>query len=114
MAELFQIDPGAFPQTGIGLPMAFQTAGEGWTAREKSLVLRFLRRAGSECVEGPQDGFRHVLRLTREGDGAVRWTLSDTASGSVVREGTVTPSGRVKRRCAALVKSILEEMYSVH
>jgi tetratricopeptide (TPR) repeat protein len=112
ISQLYQINPGALPQAGIGLPLAVTFQG-AWSGRERSLVLRFLRRSGSECSEGAQAGFPYGMRLLKSGETTVRWTVVDS-SGTVVREGSPTPSGSPKKRAAALVHVILEELYSVH
>ena len=114
IARLFAINPGALPQAGIGLPLAIEFRGDGWGRREKALIVRYMKRAGSECVEGPSAGLRYSLRLTRVSDGSVRWAVADSTTGSVVREGAPLLSGRAKLRSARLVQSILEELYAVH
>ena len=110
IVSLYGINPGALPQAGIGLPLTVELGGSGWTARERAALLRFLRRSGSECAPG----MRHVLLLSREGDGGVRWSVTDTVTGGTIRSGRSTASGRPLARAAALVKTILEELYSVH
>jgi len=114
IARLFAINPGALPQAGIGLPLAVDFRGDGWRAREKALIFRYLGRARSECAEGPGAGFRHTLRLTRGSDGAVRWAVVETSSGTVVREGDPPLRGRTKQRCALLIQSVLADLYAVH
>ncbi|MGA2480644.1 MAG: hypothetical protein ABSG63_17995 [Spirochaetia bacterium] len=90
IARLFEINPGALPQAGIGLPFSVEWSGNGWGAREKALIIRYLRRAGSEVAEvpaavrpsgrtgtpvsrgfvrgfvaeGPREGFRYTLRFS--------------------------------------------------
>jgi tetratricopeptide (TPR) repeat protein len=113
IAQLYQINPGALPQAGIGLALAVSFEGSGWKGREKALIMRFLRRAGSECVEGRQEGFPYTLRLLKARDQAVRWTVLD-ASATVVREGNPALAGGLRKRSAALLRAILEELYSVH
>jgi tetratricopeptide (TPR) repeat protein len=113
IAQLYQINPGALPQAGIGLPLVVSFEGPGWRGREKARVLRFLRRAGSECVEHPAGGFAYSLRLLKTSEEAVRWTVRD-GSGTVVREGGPAAAKGLRQRSAALVHSILEELYSVH
>jgi hypothetical protein len=113
IADLYQMNPGALPQAGIGLPFAISWSGSGWTAREKRTDLRFLRRAGSECREAPAVGYRFSLRLVKEQDG-VRWTVTDGASTAILREGKAASGGTVTQRSARLIQSILEELYSVH
>jgi tetratricopeptide (TPR) repeat protein len=114
IARLYAINPGALPQAGIGLPVAMEFRGDGWSRREKGLIVRYMKRAGSECVQGPMAGLPFSLRVTRGADGAVRWAVTDSASGSVVREGSPLLTGRLKTRAARLVQSILEELYAVH
>jgi tetratricopeptide (TPR) repeat protein len=113
IAQLYRINPGALPQAGLGLPLTVSFEGSGWKGREKAIVLRFLRRAGSECAEGQAAGFPFRLRLLKSNDGAVRWTVRDAAE-TVVREGSPTLAGNLKKRSAALVTTLLEELYSVH
>jgi hypothetical protein len=114
VARLYAINPGALPQAGIGLPVALEFRGDGWSRREKGLIVRYMKRAGSECVQGPAAGLPFSLRLTRGAGGTVRWAVADSASGSVVREGAPLLTGRAKTRAARLVQSILEELYAVH
>jgi hypothetical protein len=112
IARLFEINPGALPQAGMGLPLAVEFRGEGWSAREKALIIRYLRRAGSECAEGTAAGFRHSLQLFRSG--TLRWRLLDSVSGGVIREGTTPSEGRAKPRSARLVQAVLADLYAVH
>jgi tetratricopeptide (TPR) repeat protein len=117
IARLFEINPGALPQAGIGLPLSVEWGGDGWGAREKALIIRYLRRAGSEVAEAPAaggaaEGFRYTLRFSR--DGRTRWQVRDTETGTVIREGSPALAGGAKRRCALLVKAVLEELYAVH
>ena len=94
----------------MGLPLEVVFSGQGWTGREKALIIRFLRRSGSECF--PQA--RYTLSMTRSGDGSVRWTAVDSRGGASARSGTVSTSGGAKWRSARLVQAILEELYAVH
>ena len=110
--QLYQINPGALPQAGIGLPLSVQFAGTGWRLLERAALLRFLRRAGSEADEGTDSG-RYGLRLVRADDRTVRWTLTD-ASGVEVHSGTSRPVGRLIPEISFLARGILEEAYSVH
>jgi hypothetical protein len=112
--QLYQINPGALPQAGIGLPLSVEFAGTGWTGRERSIVTRFLRRSGSDADAGVVPGARHALRLTREAAGSVRWAVRDVPTDTVIHEGSATPKGTVTQRCAGLVQSILAALYSVH
>jgi len=114
IADLFRINPGAFLQAGLGLPLSVEFSGAGWTARERSIVMRFLRRSGSECTEGPLPGARHGLRLAREASRTVRWSVRELPEDTTVHEGSATVNGSATRRCAFLVQSILEELYAVH
>jgi hypothetical protein len=86
--------------------------GAGWRAREKALTLKFLRRAGSDYVEGAGQGFGFRLRLFRENDGGWRWRAE--RDGTVLGSGTVSASGSPRQRSAAFVRILLEELYSVH
>jgi tetratricopeptide (TPR) repeat protein len=121
IGQLYQINPGALRQAGLGLPLAVQFLGAGWKARERVFVLRFLRRAGSETSEasaggagaGPGAAGLYGLRLVRAEPRTVRWTLADP-SGNEVRSGKVPLAGRPLPEAANLVHSILEDAYSVH
>jgi hypothetical protein len=112
--QLFQINPGALPQAGIGLPLSVEFAGTGWTGREQSIAMRFLRRSGSDAAAGAVPGARHALRMTRDAAGSVRWSVRDMSTDTVIREGSATPKGTATQRCATLVQSILAALYSVH
>jgi hypothetical protein len=114
IARLFEINPGALPQAGIGLPVAVDFRGAGWSPREKTLIFRYLRRARSECTGEAGAGFRHALQLTRGPDGAVHWAVLETGAGTVTREGNPPLKGRTKQRCALLIQSILADLYAVH
>jgi tetratricopeptide (TPR) repeat protein len=114
ITRLFEIDPGALRQEGIGLPLAVSFDGSPWNGREKALVTRFLRRAGSEVAVGTADGFRYSLELTRATAGSARWRVTDARAKNVIAERTVALSGRSRQKTARLVQSILEELYSVH
>jgi tetratricopeptide (TPR) repeat protein len=117
--QLYRINPGAMRQAGIGIPMAVSFQGTGWGALEKWRVMRLLRRSGSECAEQTGETaetgrrFPYALRLLRQEDRSVRWSVSE-ASGGAVRQGDLSAAGGPLRRSAALVHSILEVLYSVH
>jgi Tfp pilus assembly protein PilF len=113
IVRLYDLNPGALPQAGLGLPFAVEWIGAGWRAREKALVLKFLRRAGSECVEAPAGGGLECrLRVSRESDGSWRWKTE--REGAVTGSGAVPAAGSPRQRSAALVRNLLEELYSVH
>ena len=95
IARLYEINPGALPQAGIGLPLAVEFRGEGWSAREKRLIIRSVKRAGSEVVEGPREGFRYELRFSREE--RARWQVLDSGTGAILHEGAITFAGRHER-----------------
>ena len=61
---------------------------------------------------GVAEGFRYTLRFSR--DARTSWQVRDTDTGTVIREGSPALAGGVKRRCALLVKAVLEELYAVH
>jgi len=119
---LYRINPGAMRQAGIGIPMEVSFQGPGWGAWERARVIRLLRRSGSECVDqdrsrdldpGRKD-FPYALRLLKTEDQEVRWTVVDS-SGAAVRSGRVSDAGGGPwRSSAAVVSSILEELYAVH
>jgi tetratricopeptide (TPR) repeat protein len=110
IAELFGINPGALQQAGIGLPLSVVIDGSGWRWTERGLILRYLRRSGSEC--GP--GMRYTLRITGEANGDVRWSAADSATAGIVGAAKVAAGGGPLSRSARIVKSILEELYSIH
>ena len=113
ISRLYKINPGALPQARIGLPLAVSFEGRAWPGRGKSLVLRFLRRSGSECTEAPREGFGYSLGLLMHEDRSVHWTVRDS-TGTIVREGSPVLAGNLRQRAAVLVREILEELYSVH
>ncbi len=114
IAQLYGLNPGALPQAGLGLPVTVDFRAADLSAREKRLILRYLRRAGSECVRGPTEAIRYSLTLSRETGGAVRWAVMDTQAGTTIAGGNVPFTGWAPARCARLVQSILEELYAVH
>ncbi len=113
--QLYQVNPGALRQAGIGLPLGVQFLGAGWRLREKAFVLRFLRRAGSDAEADPGRGpdGAYTLRLVLGDDRTVRWTLLDGA-GSAASSGNVRLAGRPLPGTAAVVRAILEVAYAVH
>jgi tetratricopeptide (TPR) repeat protein len=114
IVQLYRLNPGALPQAGIGLPLAVELNGSGWTAREKGLIMRFVGRSGSECREGSPAGFLHVLRMVKGDGNVIRWTVAEKRTGTVLASGeNNTPAG-VHRRCAAIMQVLLEELYAVH
>ncbi len=109
IVRLFGVNPGALPQAGLGLPLSIAFDGTGWTRRERASVARFVRRSGSDV----SDDAPYVLRLARDA-GTVRWSVRDREGQTVVRENSTSFHGTVAGRCGRLVRSILEELYSVH
>jgi hypothetical protein len=89
-------------------------AGTGFQPREKRRIVGYLRRAGSECVSGPDAVMRYSLTLTRQSNGSVRWSMADSVSGTTIAGGNSSFTGRPPVRCATLVQAILEELYAVH
>jgi tetratricopeptide (TPR) repeat protein len=114
IARLYELNPGALPQAGLGLPLVVEFRDHGFSPREKRLILRYLRRAGSECVEGPVSGIRYSLGLSRDANDTVRWSVVDARSATTIAGGSPRFVGRPPVRCAVLVQSILEELYAVH
>ncbi len=105
--RLYEINPGALPQAGLGLPLTVQFEGGGWGAREKLRISRYLKRAHS----GPIEGARHLLRLTRDADGGVRFSVTDRAAGRTVAGTAADPRGRAGP--ARIVQAVLDELYAV-
>jgi tetratricopeptide (TPR) repeat protein len=114
IAQLYQLNPGALLQAGLGLPMRVVFVGMGFQQREKRLILRYLRRAGSECTSDVALAMRYTLTFTRLANDTVRWAVEDSISGSTIAGGNPSFVGRPPFRCSALVGSILEELYTVH
>jgi hypothetical protein len=113
IVQLFRLNPGALQQAGMGLPMTVEFGGTGWKAREKGLIMRFLRRSGSEGHEGPDPGYAHSLRMVK-GEGTVTWTVTEQKTGKVLATGNTAAPGGVHWRCTTIVKVLLEELYAVH
>lgn len=114
IVRLFELNPGALPQAGLGLPLAVDFRDPGFLPREKRLILRYLRRAGSECAEGADPSMRFSLSLSAEANQTVRWSVMDSRSRTTIAGGGPRFVGRPPVRCALLVQSILEELYAVH
>jgi tetratricopeptide (TPR) repeat protein len=114
IAQLYGLNPGALQQAGLGLPLNVEFTGSDFSPREKRLILRYLRRAGSECDTGPGAPMRYTLSLVRQANATVRWAVADSASGSTIAGGDPSFVGRPLPRCANLVQSILEDLYAVH
>ncbi|HTP58025.1 MAG TPA: tetratricopeptide repeat protein [Spirochaetia bacterium] len=114
ISRLFGLNPGALQQAGLGLPLNVAFQGTDFSAREKRLILRYLRRAGSECETGAGASLRYTLTLTRLAGGSVRWSVVDSDSGTTIAGGNPLFAGRPALRCANFVKSILDDLYSVH
>jgi hypothetical protein len=110
IVRLYAINPGALPQAGIGLPLSVELSGPGWTGRERATITRFLRRAGSDVGEGAA----YSLSLARDATGDVRWSVYDQGTRTEVHGGKTVFNGRTTQRCALLVQTILEDLYSVH
>ncbi len=120
--RLFDINPGAFRQNGFGLPLLLEVPRNLWGGREKAMIVRYLKRTGSEVREtdgetdgrhSAPEGFRFLLRLTLEAEGNARYTASDPRTGRILAESAKTLSGRPRERCAALVRDIIEDLYRV-
>jgi tetratricopeptide (TPR) repeat protein len=103
IVELFEINPGALPQAGIGLPLAVSFEGRGWGGREKRLICRYLRRAHSEIVEDA----RHALGFVREPNGGVRFSVVDGKTGRVVAQGSA------RGAASRIMRAVLDELYAV-
>ncbi|HET6485722.1 MAG TPA: hypothetical protein VFH83_04845 [Spirochaetia bacterium] len=110
IVRLYQINPGALPQAGLGLPLHVEFTGNGWKARERAIILRLISRSGSEIDASAP----YSLRFTRGPGGEVRWIVMDPSKGAAVREGTSGAGGSLRARCSRLVQSVLDELYAVH
>jgi tetratricopeptide (TPR) repeat protein len=110
LERLFEIDRGALQQEGLGLPLSVEFRGAGWGKREMGLIVRYMKRAYSECAPA----MRHTLRINRGEGGNFQWAVRDSRSGGVVAQGTSPIAGPTKARCARLLRAILEELYAVH
>jgi tetratricopeptide (TPR) repeat protein len=101
--KLFDINPGALPQAGIGLPLSVSFEGGHWGRREKRLIGRYLKRAHSEIGTGA----RHALRLVRGTAGDVRFSVADSRTGRPVAEGSA------KGAASRIVQAVLDALYAV-
>ena len=101
--RLFEINPGALPQAGIGLPLSVSFEGAQWGRREKRLIGRYLKRAHSEIGSGA----RFTLRLVRGTGGDVRFSVADGRSGRPVAEGGA------KGSASRIVQAVLDALYAV-
>jgi tetratricopeptide (TPR) repeat protein len=117
--RLYDINPGAFRQEALGLPLSLQMPENFWGRWEKALIVRYFRRAGSEIVESraggspPPSGFRYALSLSLQAEGKARYALTDVRSGQILVENSRQLSGGAFKRCAALVQGILDDLYKV-
>ena len=100
---LFEINPGAMPQAGIGLPLEVSFKGDGWGGRDKRLISRYLKRAHSEVAAG----MRHALDLARQPDGSVRFSVTDGKTGRTVAQGSAEGGP------ARIAQAVLDELYAV-
>jgi tetratricopeptide (TPR) repeat protein len=100
--SLFEINPGALPQAGLGLPLSVTFEGAPWGRREKRLIGRYLKRAHSEVAGGA----RFTLRLVRAPGGAIRFSVTD-------RGGRPVAEGGAKGTPARIVQALLDALYAV-
>lgn len=114
LARLFDLNRGALRQAGLGLPLVVDFRGDGFSARDRGLVIKYLSRAGSECLGATARGARYTLTLSREPGGSVRWAVIDASTGAAAAGGTVRLSGTPRHRAVILVQGILDELYAVH
>lgn len=115
LARLYDINPGALRQEGLGLPLALQwQAGVG--GREKALIVRYLKRAGCEIAEtGKEADFPFLLSIRGGASGGFSFSLTETATGRSRAAGGTEPGegGTGKTACARLVQEFLDETFTV-
>lgn len=115
LARLFEINPGALRQDGLGLPLALAFS-EGMGGREKALIVRYMKRAGSEIAEAGQEAdFPFLLSIRGQPGEEWSFSLTEPATGRSLAAGRVDPKaeGTGKAACAALVRTFLDEAYAV-
>jgi tetratricopeptide (TPR) repeat protein len=118
--RLFEIDPGAFRQNAIGLPLSIQFPQNSWGGAGKARIVRYLKRAGSELVEMPpgakpalSNGFRYVLSIGLTPGGNAAYRIADGQTGRILTENSGTFEGGAAARSSALTQSILDDLYGV-
>jgi tetratricopeptide (TPR) repeat protein len=110
--RLFEMNPGALPAEGLGLPLVLRFEG-AWTGRELRTVRRLMRRSGSELGSAIGGGFRYVVELRRTADGSVDFALSEADAPRAVARGSLEPTGGPRHRAADVVAAVLAECYAV-
>jgi tetratricopeptide (TPR) repeat protein len=114
--RLYEINPGALLQNGLGLPLVVRVAESQWGVGEKALIFRYLKRAHSELAvagEAPGGGFRYELTLRLLPGGRARYTVVEEESGRTVADAERELAGNRWKRCSRLVQWILDDTYKV-
>jgi tetratricopeptide (TPR) repeat protein len=117
--RLFEINPGAFRQNGFGLPLVLNL-DSSLGKREKGLIVRYLKRAGSELFESaegsfidPPEGFHYAVSLSIRPGGEAGYVITDLRSGRVLVENSSARKGGMYARSAALVQGLLDDLFRV-
>jgi hypothetical protein len=113
--RLYDINPGAFRQNGLGLPLRLIMEENAWGEKEKGRIFRYLKRAGSELSlsEPAAEGFRFSLRLSLQNGGKAVYAVTDTRTGRIVAEGSRDLKGNRAAKCAGLTDFILDDLYRI-
>lgn len=116
--ELFNLNRGALRQYGFGLPLevGFRFSGSvSNTKRRERLVIRLLRRSGSEVTgKTGVKGFKYRLFIQWENSGNVLIRLIDNKKFYIVHEKRFfLKKDRLKLECADLVSEIIKLIYKV-
>ena len=99
LAELYQLNPGALPTRGYGLPVRTAVFGETDAAAWKDALDSFAGQSGWDASSADRPGVRWSLDLRADAQGAA-WTLRD-ADGAVARSGRL---GATPNKLAAIAE----------
>ncbi|NOY08588.1 MAG: tetratricopeptide repeat protein [Spirochaetes bacterium] len=121
--RLYSYNRGALLQYGFGLPLEvgfrFTKAGavekDFRSARKKRLIIRFLKKSGSEVTEtAGEKGFRYRLFIQWNDSENILVRFIDKKKSIVVYEKKIKLKGkRLKVQCADLVNRIINLIYKV-
>ncbi len=119
--QLYSLNPGALLQYGFGLPLevGFRFTKEGAagkgsrSARKKRLIIRFLKKSGSDVTEtSGEKGFRYRLFMQWDDSGSILLRFIDNKKSVLVYEEKIKlKDGRLKVQCVDLVDRIINLIY---
>ena len=111
LQRLYDLNPGALPRSGYGLPLRLTVAEHASAGRLYRLMSRNLRRTGSEITPARADEdteFGYELRI--ELDTELRFRL--LRSTEILAEGGLAVSGQdIRELCYRLSLLIVDELY---